>query len=54
MTRWWLRFVGGRVVLVLLSEGEIVVVFDGLKGGGLAEEAEMVNGNGNREERLYC
>ena len=34
--------------------GEVVVVFDGLEGGGLAEEAEMVDGNWVREEGLDC
>lgn len=34
--------------------GEVVVVFDGLEGGGLAEETEVVDGDGDGEEGLQC
>lgn len=32
--------------------GEVVVVLDGLEGGGLAVQAEVVDGNGGGEEGL--
>lgn len=32
--------------------GQVVVVFDGLEGGGFAVEAEVVDGDGGREEGL--
>lgn len=32
--------------------GKIVVIFDGLEGGGFAEESEVVDGGGEGEERL--
>lgn len=34
--------------------GEVVVVFDWLEGCGLAEEAEVVGGDGGGEEGLDC
>ena len=34
--------------------GEVVVVFDWLERGGLAEETEVVNWGGGREEGGYC
>ena len=33
--------------------GEVIVIFDGLEGGGLAEEAEVVDWDRVREEGLY-
>jgi hypothetical protein len=33
---------------------KIVVVFDGLEGQGVPKEAEVVDGDGTREESLYC
>ena len=37
-------------------EGEVVVVFDWLEGGGFAVEAEVVDGDGGGEEGFegYC
>lgn len=32
--------------------GQVVVVFDGFKGGGFTEEAEVMNWNGGGEEGL--
>lgn len=34
--------------------GEVVVVFDGLEGGGFAEETEVVDGGGVGQEDLDC
>lgn len=35
-------------------EGEVVVVFYGLEGDFFAEEAEMVDWDGDREESVKC
>lgn len=33
--------------------GQVVVVLDGLEGGGFAEESEVVDGDGGGEEGFY-
>lgn len=35
-------------------EGEVVVVFDGMEGEFVAEEAEVVDWDGGGEEVVYC